>query len=332
MTKHLRRITVVLFAVVTAALTACSGPAQTPSADSGLTKLTIGLTYQPDVQFAPIYVAAQQHFFEQAGLDVMIRHHGAAESLFGALQTGAEDVVFAGGDEMLQARSQGVDVVNIATVYQQYPVALLVPQGSPITDVAGLKGHSVGLPGEYGENWFALLLLLRQAGLTPAEVNVVSIGYTQQTALMGGQVDAVVGFTNNDAVRFQRASFPVRAIGLEGLVGAGLGVSASLLASSTPTLQAMWGAIAQAMSVCLENPGQALADAAVYVPGLDQPDNRTVAEATLQATTPLYGDPAGFGRQDATTWAGMAQFMDDAGLLAAPVEATDAYTTAVVGN
>ena len=325
-----RAAAVLLATLATVALTACAGsPAVAPS--PGATKLTIGLTYQPDIQFAPVYVAAQEGYFADAGLDVTIRHHGASESLFGALQAGTENVVFAGGDEMMQARSQGVDVVNIATIYQQYPAAILVPSGSSIQTAADLKGHSVGLPGEYGESWFALLLILQQAGLTVNDVNVVSIGYTQLAALMGGKVDTVVGFTNNDAIRFQQAGFPVRAIGLTGLIGAGLGTSAATLASSAPALKAMWGAIAKAMQVCVDDPQKALADSTKYVPGLDQSANAATALATLQATTPLYGATASFGHQDTATWASMATFMASAGLLTGTVAATDAYTTAITG-
>jgi len=322
---------VVVAATITA-LTACgiSPQSSTPSATN---KLTIGLTYQPDIQFAPIYVAAQEGYFQAAGLTVTIRHHGASESLFGALASGQEDVVFAGGDEMLQARSQGIDVVNFATVFQQYPAAVLVPSDSPVQTIADLKGKSVGLPGEYGENWFALLLLLQQAGMTKDDVKVVSIGYTQQAALMGNKVDAVVGFTNGDAVRFQQAGFPVRAIGLKGLVGVGLGVSSGTLASSGDALRAMWGAIDKAMQLCQDDPQRALTDSAKYVPGLDQPANAATALATLQATTPLFGDKSQFGKQDAATWTSMLQFMSAAGLLGdKPVAVADAYTDSIVGR
>jgi len=304
-------------------LTACGSGGTT-----ALTKLTIGLTYQPDIQFAPIYVAAEKGYFTNAGLDVTIRHHGASESLFGALQAGQEDVVFAGGDEMMQARSQGVDVINIATVYQQYPATVLVPAATPVTDMTSLRGKSIGLPGEYGENWFALLLLLQQAGMTRDDVNVVSIGYTQQAALMSGKVDAVVGFINNDAVRFDQAGFAVQALQLQGLVGAGLGVSSQTLQTQTPALKAMWGAIAKALKVCVDAPQQAIDAAKVYVPGLDQADNQAVATATLFASTHLYGTT--FGQQNAATWASMADFMAGVGLLDKPVVATDAYTTVIV--
>ena len=325
-----RSMTFLVGLLLAAGMSGCvSAPAAVPP--SGVTtKLTIGLTYQPDIQFAPIYVAAQEGLFSQAGLSVTIRHHGASESLFGALQAGQEDVVFAGGDEMMQARSQGVDVVNIATIYQQYPVAVLTPQNGPYTDMQSLRGRSIGLPGEYGENWFALLLLLEQAGMTRDDINVMSIGYTQQAALLGGKVDAVVGFTNNDAIRLALAGFQVQSITLSGLVGAGLGTTGATLTAQATALTAMWGAIAQAMAICVDNAQQALTDSAKYVPGLDQVDNQTFALAVLNSSAQLYGDKSTFGQQDDATWTSMAGFMATAGLLDKAVDPSSAYTTSIV--
>ncbi|MDO5683262.1 MAG: ABC transporter substrate-binding protein, partial [Propionibacteriaceae bacterium] len=113
-------------------------------------KFTLGLTYTPDIQFAPFYVAAEKGYFTDAGLDVTLRHHGANEQLFGAIQAGQEDMVYAGGAEFMQARSQGVPLVSVATYYQEYPVVLVVPQDSPIQSAADLKGRSVGVPGPFG--------------------------------------------------------------------------------------------------------------------------------------------------------------------------------------
>lgn len=148
--------------------TPTTAPAGSGSAAAGAAKVTVGLTYTPDIQFSPFYVAAEKGYFKDAGLDVTLRHHGASESLFGAIQAGEEDIVYAGGDEMMQARSQDVPLVNFATYYQDYPVVLVVPADSPIQSAADLRGRSVGVPGPYGETWFGLLALLKQAGLARA--------------------------------------------------------------------------------------------------------------------------------------------------------------------
>lgn len=86
-----------------------SSDGQSPSPSGELPRLTLGLTYVPDIQFAPVYVAHHFGWFDEEGVSVTPRHHGAQEKLLGALQTGDEDVVFAGGGEMLQGRAEQID-------------------------------------------------------------------------------------------------------------------------------------------------------------------------------------------------------------------------------
>ena len=330
----LRRIiaaAVVSLSLLVNGCSAGSTPSQTPSTPAN--KMTIGLTYTPNIQFAPMYVAAEKGFFAEQGLDVTLRHHGAQETLLGALQAGTEDVVYAGGDEALQTRSQGVDVVNFATLYQEYPVVLIVPESSPIKSVADLKGRTVGLPGPYGENWFWLLAALKQAGLTEADVDIQSIGYTQQAALIGAEVDAVVGFSNNNSVQFRQASFPIREISSESgqlpLIGVGLGTMGATLESREADLTKLLRAVKKAMQYNIDHPQESVELSAKYVPSLESAEQQQNALATLNATNALYGSSDQFGAQNPQRWEAMATFLNENGLLKAPVEATAAYTTRI---
>lgn len=132
--------------VALATLTSCAEEPKDAGAKGGA-GITVGLTYTPNIQFSPFYVAAEKGYYKDAGLKVTLRHHGAAEDLFGALSSGKEDVIYAGGDEMLQARAKNVPVVDIATFYQKYPVGLIVPKDSEIRTPADLKGRKIGTPG-----------------------------------------------------------------------------------------------------------------------------------------------------------------------------------------
>lgn len=304
-------------------------PQPNPTGEAPPVSLTIGLTYTPDIQFAPWYLAEAKGYFEDAGLDVDLRHHGASESLFGALEAGDEDVVVAGGDEMLQARSQGVPIVNIATVYHGYPVALIVPQESPITAPQDLAGHTVGIPGPFGETWFGLLALLADAGLTPEDVTIEHIGFTQQAALTAGHVDAIMGFANNDAVQFELADQPVRVIPLTAageppLVGIGLGASEAAIAAHPEELRAIVAATQRAIADIVADPAAAVEISADYIPGLESPQARTTAQATLEATVPLYESTSDTDR--ATQWQEMAEFMAGHELLGDAVDAAAAVT------
>ncbi len=323
--------------VVAASLVAtagCSGRTDGSETDGGqdLPQLTIGLTYVPNVQFAPFYLAEQNGYFTEAGVDVTLRHHGESEDLFGALTSGTEDVVVAGGDEMMQARDQDVPVVDIATIYTSYPVALIVPSNSSITSPADLAGHTVGVPGPFGETYFGLLAMLRTAGLTTEDVPVEYIGFTQQDALSEGHVDAVMGYSNNDVPQFAATGLAVRAVPLGDvpLVGIGLGATEEQIATSPEALRAVVQAVGRAVADIVADPQTGVDAAVAAIPGTVDEEQRAIMTATMQATVPLYGDlSTPFGLHTGP-WPQMSAFLAEAGLTEQAVPADEAYTDALV--
>src|SRR5438105_8626724 len=166
-------------------IVAACGSSNTDTGGTSLKKVSIGLGYIPDIQFAPFYVAQSKGYYKAAGLNVTF-HHGIVPDLIGSMVAGKNDFVFAGGDEVLEAldKNKSLKVVDVATVFQKYPVSLIVPADSPIKTLADLKGHSIGVPGPYGSTYTGLLALLYKANLSLADVQVQSIGFTQQAALL----------------------------------------------------------------------------------------------------------------------------------------------------
>lgn len=328
-----------ILAGLAAAALLLAGCSSSPDSSDSSTKITLGLTYIPNVQFAPIYVAEHEGYFKDAGLDVTIRHHGSQESLLGAVQSGEEDVVFAGGDEMLQGRASGTDIVDWATMYQHYPVTLLVPADSDIHSAEDLAGRTVGLPGPYGENYFGLLAMFKAAGLDESTVNVQYVGYTQAAALSAGDVDAIIGYSNSDLVSIAATlggdvtadptTWPVRSISLvDGdlpLVAVGLGSLADNLDANEDNYKKLLGAIDQGVAFSQENPEAALDITATYVPDLAEPENREVAAAILTQTLALYTGGSRFGEQDTEGWNAMADFMWENDLLEKRVPASEAF-------
>lgn len=307
-------------ALAAASLTACTSS----SSDT----VTIGLTYIPDVQFAPFYVAEEAGYFADEGVDVELRHHGASEALFGALQQGEEDVVVAGADEMLQAYASGTNVAAFATLYQTYPVVLAAAADSGITALTDLAGHTVGLPGPYGENYFGLLAMLSQAGLTESDLTVEYIGYTQQTAMTTGAVDAVVAFSNNDVVRMEESGLDLNVIRNDDLplVGISLGADTAFATDHATELTGIVRALRRAIADMEADPAAAVDVVANYVPDLDTDQALTV----LQATMELYGtEPLTL---DASQWEPMYQFMVANGLADADADPTGAYLTLDLGE
>lgn len=320
-------------AALVALVAACGSGGAQNAPPKQLGHVTVGLTYIPNIQFAPFYVADALGYYKDAGVSVTLRHHSFSEDEFGAIASGQEDMVFAGGDEMLQARAHAVPLVDVATVYRKYPVALMVPSDSSIKSAADLRGHRIGTPGPYGETYFGLLALLQSAGLKQSDLDVQYIQFTQVAALVGRKVDGVMGYLNNESIQFQQASFGVRTLALSDairqlpLVSNGLGATEAELKSHAAEVKAVVAATLRGVQYAIAHPQESLDVSKRYVPGLDDPKKAADALGVLRATIPLWQPNGGkLGANDADAWRGMADFMSAYALVPTKMNAADAYS------
>lgn len=282
----------------------------TDNGDVDLEPITVGLTYIPDIQFAPFYLAESLGYYQDAGLEVELRHHGASESLFAAIEEGQEQLVVASGDEVLAARAQGSSLVQAATLFDSSPVALIAPAGSA-QSMTDLAGKTIGVPGEYGSTYLGLLMLLDQAEMTTDDVDIQSIGYTQTTALLTGQVDAVMGFRTSDAVRIADAGTEVLSMSPENLVSVGIALPEAELAEHPETVEAFISATLRGTQAAIDDPEEAVEIAAEYIPGMTQ-QAKDDALRVLEATNELWSTT---GDTDPVQWQAMAEAMLAAGMI-----------------
>ena len=277
------------------ALAACStGTAsRAASASTAGGALTIGLTYTPNIQFAPFYMAKKDGTY---AANVTLHHHGAQDGLFDALQSGQEQLVVAGADEAVVATSNGSDLVVVGGYYQSYPACLIVPENSSIN----------GTPGRKGETWYALQLAMDTASLSESDLTIQDIGYTQQAALVGGKVDAVVGFSNNDAIQIRQAGTPVRTIQVADripLVGVSLVTTRSLLDSRHQDLESVVKASIKGMTAFVKDPDAAVEATKDHMDDLkvDQTQAKRAREVAVATGKLVSGDgshPIGSVRVD----------------------------------
>jgi putative riboflavin transport system substrate-binding protein len=313
-------------------LTACGNATPTPASGSSNTPLinvSIGLGYIPDIQFAPFYVALSKGYYKAAGLNVTL-NHGVVTDLFGEMMSGKDTFVFATGDETLVARSKNLPVVDVSTLYQRYPVSVIVPSNSPIKTLADLKGHSIGEPGPFGSTHIGLLALLHQAGLTTNDVNLQSIGFTQVSALKQGRVDAVVGYTNNEPLQLRRLGMNVRTFDVsdyQPLISNGIITTENTLRNQNKNVvQAFVQATIKGLQEVIENPSNALQISKTDIPGM----NASTAMDELQATIPIWQGNSlhALGFNDSATWQAMAQFLVGQQQIPASLDVSKAFVSA----
>lgn len=322
-----------LFLLLALILAACGAAnSGTTSAGNGQTlkNVSIGLGYIPDIQFAPFYVAQSKGYYKAAGLNVTF-HHGVEPDLFGSMVAGKDNFVFATGDEELVARSKNLPVIDVSTIFQLYPVSLIVPANSPIHTLADLKGHSIGEPGPFGATHVGLLALLYQAHLSLSDVHVQEIGFTQVAALFAHRVDAVMGYSNNEPLQLRQQGFAVRTFDVsdyQPLVSNGIITTEAIFHNQPQVVRSFVQATIEGLKYVIAHPSEAVQISKAYIPGMDA----SKAMLVLQATIPVWegNGQVAPGYNNTATWEAMERFLVAQKIIPPVQDLSQAYTNAGV--
>jgi NitT/TauT family transport system substrate-binding protein len=265
-------------------------------------KVTLGMTYIPNVQFAPWYVAREKGYFREAGLDVQFDYRMDIDALQ-LVATGQMDFAIAGGDQVITARSKKIPVVYLVSLYAKFPPAIIAKAESAITKPRDLKGKKLGLP-LYGTNLLAAKAILKKAGVAETEVQLVDIGYTQIASLKLQASGIKVSQINSWDY------FP--------LVGHGLITGEQQIARSRAKVRSMARATLKGMRYSLDHPDEAFQICMKYLPELGPEQQKTEKQvflASLKLWESDYTRKNGLGRSNPKDWEESQQTMAELGLI-----------------
>ena len=128
--------------------------------------------------YAPLYLAQENGYFAEEGLNVEF-YYAAAADIVKNVAAGNVEFGFPNADAVVAAKAQGIPVKVVHTTYQEGLGAIIFGSDSGISTPADLKGKKVAV--------------MESAGLTIDDVQVEIVGTGAiLTALTEGQVDAIV--------------------------------------------------------------------------------------------------------------------------------------------
>jgi len=224
------------------------------------------------------------------------------------LAQGAVDIGMSDGTSLIPAVSQGIPVVYGATIYARNPNVVFSLADAGIESVEDLAGKRIGIPGRYGSSWVALQALLGTAGLTPADVEIVTYpDFGQSVAVAQGQVDAATGFVTNEPVQLGIQGLDVNVLHVHDvarLPGPGLVIGRDTLEAKGEALRAFTAATVRAMEYIAADPQVGLEATFARVPELasDPETQLAILEATVASWSSDYTAEYGTGSVDREAW------------------------------
>lgn len=249
----------VLSLALGAAASAQSSATKRSAADK-ITYLTSFGTFGRD---AYAYVARENGYFEDAGLDVTIKPGSGSVDNMKLLAAGQADFAPVDVTALVLSRSnEGLPVKLVALVHQTTLSAILVLKESGIATPKDLEGKTIAdLPGSTIRNVFPLWA--KKVGIDASKVSFVpATPPSLPTLLASKKVDGVGQFTVGKPL-FQAAAggkpivaFPYEKV-LPGFMGIGLVAADSTIAKNPELVRRFTAALLKGLKWSIDNPGRA---------------------------------------------------------------------------
>ena len=169
-------------------------------------QVSLQLQWVTQAQFAGYFAAVDQGIYDKYCLDVDVREGGVDIVPQQQLASGAADFAVSWVPKALVSRAEGMDIVNVAQVFQRSGTLQVSWADSGINEPADLAGKVVGNWG-WG-NEFELLAGAGSAGLDPStDFELVQQSF-DMLALLKGEIDASQAMIYNEYAQVLEAVNP----------------------------------------------------------------------------------------------------------------------------
>jgi putative hydroxymethylpyrimidine transport system substrate-binding protein len=302
-----------------------ASPAQTPADE-----LDIVLDYLPNADHAGLYTAIENGAFEGVRLDVTPRVPSDPAAPLRLLAARKADLAISYEPEVLLARDKGARVVSIGAIVQVPLTSLMSVGDRAIRSPEQLAGKTVGTAGIPYQDAY-LTAILDEAGVDPADVKKVNVGFNLTPAMLNKRVDATLGsFWNVEGVDLERRDRKPTILRIEKL---GVPTYNELVIVAREEDARNRGALLRRFMLGLARGHEQLRDDPAA--GLDallaanKGLERDLQEASIEATLPVFfprDEDQPFGWQDEGQWLAYARWMRDNGLLKRQLDPRGALT------
>ena len=285
------------------------------------------LDWTPNTNHTGIYVAKENGYFEEQGLDVEILLPGEA----GANQliaSGSADFGVSYQEGLTQARAEGLPVVSITAVMQHNTAGYASPIGKDITEPVDFEGKKFGA---YGSDLEQAMMktIMEQNEADFNEVDFITTSDSDFFVAVNRDVDFSLVYQGWTGIEAELRNEPMNMVYLADFSDKLdfytpiLATSEAMIENDPETVRAFVHAAVKGYEYAIEHPTESAAILLDHEPDLD-PD---LVNRSQEWLSPRYKDDAErFGIQEKERWENFAEFMLDNDIIDEPLDVDKAFT------
>ena len=156
--------------------------------------LSMQLAWIKNMQFPGPYMAEEQGYYDEYGLEVELLGGGPSVDAITVVASGEALIGMADSNEIAVARGQGIPVVALGAAFQKSPFGMITLAEAPIDSLEGMYGKTVAVSDSSRPTIEALM---EREGLDPSQVEFVPKN-PDPSVLPDGAVDAYWGFVSSE--------------------------------------------------------------------------------------------------------------------------------------
>lgn len=267
--------------------------------------IEFALDWKAQMEHSGFFVAQQKGFYAEDSLEVRILDGNGAPNTAILVGNGTYKLGVSSGAATVIARSKGVPVVSIAVINQKSPMVVYALAESGIQRPQDLSWKRLGVNFE-GIKYQEYRALLAKLNIDPATIKEIGMAGSDPAPLLAGQVDALLGYTQDQPVQVELRGRKVNRIALPeygvDLYSTNIVVNAEFMKSQPDVVRRFLRASIRGWTYAIAHPEEAVSIYHALRPESDEAFSR----ANFRALIPLLSGPdterMGFGAQSVQHW------------------------------
>lgn len=291
----------------------------TPSSENGgLERIQLLLDWKAQMEHGGFFVAIHEGYYGEAGLDVEILEGNGAPTTAQLVGNGTYKFGVSSGSATVIARAKGIPVISLAVINQRSPVVVYSMAATGIESPNDLVGKRIGV-NVGGTKHREFRAFLKHVGLAESQMEIMGMTESSPAPLLAGQVDAMLGYTEDQPVSVELRGEHVNRILL---ADHGIDLYSTNIIANEAYASAEADLVARFLSASLKGWERAIASPGLAVeaytaarPESDEAFNRANFAHLLPILQSEDVDRMGVGAQTAERWSATQNLLLDLGLI-----------------
>lgn len=310
-------------------LLALLGCTSSKDSETGTT-VELLLDWKAQMEHAGFFVAISEGYYRSEDISVEILEGSGAPITAQLVGNGTYKLGVSSGSATVMARSKGIPVVSLAVINQHSPVVVYSLSASGITRPEDLIGKKVGV-NIGGTKHREFQAFLRHLNITEDRIQLIGMTESSPAPLLAGQVDAMLGYTEDQPVTVELRGESVNRIlladhGID-LYSTNIIGNETFVSENEDLVKRFVRASLKGWRKAVEDPEAAVQAYIIARPESDAAFNTANFKKLLPILHSSDVQTSGFGAQTAARWKATRDILVDLGLVEQPPAVDALFTT-----